>query len=93
MATAFFILCNNEVTYMHSATNDVFSKYYAPYALQWHMIQYAVDHGMNRYDFYGISGNFDKEDPGYGVYDFKKGFTGVVEELVGDFILPIRPAI
>ena len=91
MATSFFILCNNEVTYMHSATNDVFRKYYAPYALQWHMIQYAVDHGMNRYDFYGISGNFDKEDPGYGVYDFKKGFTGVVEELVGDFILPIRP--
>lgn len=92
MATSYFILSDKEVVYMHSATDDTFRKYNAPYALQWEMIQYAVDHGINRYDFYGISGDFDKESPEYGVYDFKRGFTGVVEELVGDFILPINAA-
>ncbi|MDX8418372.1 MAG: peptidoglycan bridge formation glycyltransferase FemA/FemB family protein [Absicoccus sp.] len=90
MATTFFIISNGEVVYMHSATNDAFRKFYAPYALQWYMIQYAIDHHIDRYDFYGISGIFDKDDPSYGVYDFKRGFTGQVEELVGVFLLPIH---
>ena len=49
----------------------------------------AVNYGYNRYNFYGISGIFDKEDESYGVYDFKRGFTGVVEEYIGYFTLPI----
>jgi len=43
-----------------------------------------------RFNFYGISGDFRKEAEDYGVYEFKRGFNGTVEELVGDFILPIR---
>ena len=56
----------------------------------WHMLQYALKHGIRKYNFYGLSGDFDKNAQDYGVYEFKKGFHGVVEELVGDFILPIQ---
>ena len=89
MATSLFLIGNGEIVYMHSATDDTFRKYNAPYAIHWYMIRYAIAHGYNRYNFYGISGIFDKEDESYGVYDFKRGFTGVVEEYIGYFTLPI----
>ncbi|MEG2305759.1 MAG: peptidoglycan bridge formation glycyltransferase FemA/FemB family protein [Erysipelotrichaceae bacterium] len=90
MAGSMFVLQGDEVTYLHSGTFDEFKRFNAPYALQWHMICYAIKHGYGRYNFYGISGDFRKEAEDYGVYDFKKGFNGVVEELIGDFYLPIN---
>ena len=90
MATSFFIQSQDELVYLYSAAYDTFKKYNAPYAIQWHMLQYALKHGIRKYNFYGLSGDFDKNAQDYGVYEFKKGFHGVVEELVGDFILPIQ---
>ena len=53
------------------------------------MMKYAADNGYKYYNFYGISGNLVESDPMYGVYQFKRGFPGTVEELAGDFILPV----
>ncbi|MDD6919607.1 MAG: peptidoglycan bridge formation glycyltransferase FemA/FemB family protein [Eubacteriales bacterium] len=91
MATSFFTIYDNEIVYVYGGTNDNFRKYFAPYALQWHMICHAVDNNINKYNFYGISGIFDKNANDYGVYEFKRGFSGVVEKYIGDFTLPIRP--
>ncbi|MEG0330673.1 MAG: peptidoglycan bridge formation glycyltransferase FemA/FemB family protein [Longicatena sp.] len=90
MATSFFIRFEDELVYLYSAAYDEFKKYNAPYAIQWYMLRYALAHHIRKYNFYGISGDFDKNAQDYGVYEFKKGFHGVVEELVGDFVLPIR---
>lgn len=90
MATSFFLHFQDEIIYLYSAAYDTFKKYNAPYAIQWHMLNYALEHKVRRYNFYGLSGDFTKESQDYGVYEFKKGFNGVVEELVGDFILPIQ---
>ncbi len=90
MATALFIVDGKEVVYLYSAAYDTFKKYNAPYAIQWYMIQYALKHKKEKYNFYGISGDFDEKASDYGVYEFKRGFNGVVEELVGDFLLPIK---
>lgn len=54
------------------------------------MIQEALKLGYKKYNFYGISGEFDEENENYGVYKFKRGFPGQVEELIGDFVLPTR---
>ena len=91
MATSFFITQQDECVYLYSAAYDEFKKYNAPYAIQWHMIRECLKNGIKRYNFYGLSGDFKEDAVDYGVYEFKKGFGGVVEELVGDFILPIRP--
>ena len=32
-----------------------------------------------------MSGNFDPQAEDYGVYLFKKGFQGEIQELIGDF--------
>lgn len=91
LATATFMLYGKEVLYLYSGAYDKHLKYNAPYALQWYIIRYALAHGYERYNFYGISGIFDKTAEDYGVYEFKKGFTGSVVELVGDFYFFIRP--
>ena len=57
------------------------------------MIRYAIENHIPRYNFYGISGNFDKEASDYGVYEFKRGFGGQVEQLLGEFILPVNKAV
>lgn len=90
MSTALFLVYDNEIIYLHSATDEEFKKYYAPYAIQWYMIQYALNHKIPKYNFYGISGDFNENAQDYGVYEFKKGFNGVVEQFVGDFYLPIH---
>lgn len=91
MASAFFITYDNEMVYFMGAMHDRFRKYNAPYAIHRMMIQEAVDKNIPRYNFYGISGDFTKDAEDYGVYLFKRGFTGVVEELIGYFIIPLRP--
>lgn len=90
LATSVFIVYDFEIVYLFSATYDAYRKYNAPYAIQWYMLKYALQHNIPRYNFYGISGNFASDAEDYGVYKFKKGFTGRVEQLVGKFTLPIR---
>lgn len=90
MSGAMFIIYGDEIIYLFSGTYDEFIKYHSPYRIQWEMIKYAIDNGYKRYNFYGISGAFDKDDPAYGVYAFKKGFNGRVVELIGEFDLVIN---
>lgn len=92
MAASFFIIYDNEIVYLYSAADDEFRKYYAPYAIQLEIIRYAIEHHIPRYNFYGISGNFSKDASDYGVYEFKRGFGGQVEQLLGEFILPVNKA-
>ena len=49
----------------------------------------AYDYKMEYVNFFGISGDFSKDNPVYGVYEFKKGFNGEVVEMVGEFTLPV----
>ena len=94
MASSMFIIYPNEVIYLYSGSFDEFMKYNPQYLIQAHMIDYAISHNISRYNFYGIDGNFDKEkNPMYGIYEFKRGFGGNVEELIGEFDLVIRPVL
>lgn len=93
IATAYFILYEDEIVYVASGAYDEFRSFHGPYAIQWSMIKEAIRLGVGRYNFYGTSGNFEKDASDYGVYLFKKGFHASVEELIGDFILPIRPLL
>ena len=88
ISCAMFMLYNGEVDYLFSGSLSEYKNLYAQYLIQWHMIKYAIENNYKKYNFFGISGIFDKKDSEYGVYEFKKGFGGVVEELIGDFYLP-----
>ncbi len=60
------------------------------YAMYDQHIKDAYKEGFKACNFYGISGNFEKENnPFYGVYEFKRGFGGEVIEYIGQFTLPV----
>lgn len=85
------MLYGDEVVYLFSGSYSNLMNYCGQYRLQWEMIKYAADNKYRRYNFYGIEDVFNPQGKDRGVYEFKKGFGGYVEELLGSFILPISP--
>lgn len=77
---------------LNSGMLEEYKSFTPKYAMYEAHIKDAIDRKKLWSDFYGISGNFQKENnPIYGVYEFKKGFGGEVHELVGEFDLAISP--
>lgn len=89
LSGAMFVLYGDEIVYLFSGSYEKYMKYCGQYALQWEMIKYACDHNYKRYNFYGIKDVFNPQGKDYGVYAFKKGFNGYVEELLGAYEKPI----
>ncbi len=91
-AAALFIWHPRECVYLFSGSNQKYAKFYAATAIQHHVMLECLDRGCDRYNFYGINGVFgDPKDPGRGLLEFKQGFGGYVEELMGSFTLPVKP--
>lgn len=85
LASGIFFTYGREVLCLMSGVYEKYMRFAAPYAMHWEMMNYCLEHGMERYNLYGMSGYFDESAEDYGVYLFKKGFQGEVVELVGDF--------
>ncbi|PLS87456.1 MAG: hypothetical protein CYG60_01805 [Actinobacteria bacterium] len=65
----------------------------APYLLQWEVMRWAKGHGFTHYDMVGVPKpeNLENEnDSLYGVYKFKLGFGGEVEDSLGCLDLPVK---
>lgn len=95
MSAAMFMTYGDEVIYLFSGSAEEYMKEYGAQCLiQWHMIKYAAEHGFKRYNFYGIQGLPDPKSPGYGIYEFKKGFDSTphahVTELIGAHEAPVN---
>ncbi|MGV3243901.1 aminoacyltransferase [Staphylococcus sp. 11261D007BR] len=90
ISAGFFIINPFEVVYYAGGTANEFRHFAGSYAIQWEMIQYAINHNIPRYNFYGVSGDFSEDAEDAGVIKFKKGYNADVIEYVGDFIKPIN---
>lgn len=86
LSVGLFVVYPFEMIYLFGGSDERFLSFKGSYAIQWHMIQSALQQKIPRYNFYGISGNFQSDADDYGVYLFKKGFHADVVELLGDFI-------
>ncbi len=92
LAGTMSIVCGKEYLNLFGGAYERFMKYDAQYLIKWETIKDALNRGSEIYNFYGITGNFDKDNPMYGIYEFKRGFHGRVVELIGEFDLVIsRP--
>lgn len=89
LAASMFMLYGDEIIYYHSGNYKEYIEFNGQTMIQWYMIQYGLEHHMKRYNFYGINGKFNEDDLEKGVYEFKKGFGGYVEEYIGDFDFPL----
>lgn len=91
-AAAAFSWHPRECVYLFSGSNPTYAKFYAATAIQHHMMLECITRGVQRYNFYGINGVFDDpDDPGRGLLEFKQGFGGYVEEMLGEFSMVLRP--
>jgi lipid II:glycine glycyltransferase (peptidoglycan interpeptide bridge formation enzyme) len=75
-----------KTSYVYGASDNAFRNVMPNYLVQWEMIRWAVQTGSSIYDLQGISGNLEEENNHlYGLYRFKRGFNGQIDELAGEF--------
>ena len=75
LAGSLFVYTPQEAVYLFSGSYTEFNKFYAPVALQEHVMMEALKRGINFYTFLGIQGIFDGSD---GVLRFKQNFNGYI---------------
>ncbi|HEY3316477.1 MAG TPA: peptidoglycan bridge formation glycyltransferase FemA/FemB family protein [Bacillota bacterium] len=79
--------------YIYGASANDAREVMPNYALQWEMIRWAKESGCVMYDFRGVSGDLDPNNPLYGLYRFKKGFSGQFTEFIGEYDLVFSPLV
>lgn len=93
LAGAVFILYGGEMSYVLSAADTRYREFCGPYALQWHAMNVALERGLTAYNFYGTKGEFSGHPDQQGIYEFKRGFGGYVEEQIGFFEATHHPIV
>ena len=77
----------DKVWYLYGASSNEHRNVMPNYLVQWEMIRWAIETGCRIYDFRGVSGYLDESNPLYGIYRFKKGFSGELTEFIGEMNL------
>ena len=89
LSGSMFMLIQPEVIYLSSGNYEEFLKFDSQYLIQWNLIKYGLENKFKKHNFYGIPANINMHPKDYGIYEFKRGFNGYVEELIGEYELPI----
>ena len=89
LSGSMFMLIQPEIIYLSSGNYEEYLKYNSQYLIQWELIKYGIQNGFKKHNFYGIPANINEHPKDYGIYEFKRGFNGYVEELIGEYELPI----
>jgi len=93
IAGSLAILYGNKCWYLYGASSNEMRNYMPNYLLQWEMIRWSIEAGCDIYDFRGVGGNLDEDNPLYGLYKFKVGFGGKVTEFIGMFDYVFKPFV
>mgnify|MGYP003571294501 CR=1 FL=1 len=84
-----FLIYGNEVLSLVGGSYKEFMEFQSAYTVHFAGLKYAIENNYERYNFYGITGIFDENNPLFGLYSFKRDFGGKVVELIGEFDLII----
>lgn len=87
------IAYGDKVWYLYGASSNEDRNLMPNYLLQWSMIRWAVELGCRVYDFRGVSGDLTEDNPLYGLYKFKKGFSGDFTEFIGEMDLVLNKLV
>ena len=91
IAGALLIHYGKKVWYLYGASGNADRNVMPNYLLQWEMIKYACQKKCDIYDFRGVSGDLSEDNPLYGLYRFKKGFSGEFIEFLGEAQIVFSP--
>ncbi len=87
VAGGLFMLFGRQVVSLFGASYREFMKFNGQYFLNYEMIKYALNNGYEKFNFFGITGEFNEDSDMYGLFNFKRGFGAEVVELIGEFNL------
>lgn len=87
------ILYGNKVWYLYGASSNEYRNVMPNYLLQYEMMKWALENHCDIYDFRGVSGDVNENNPLYGLYRFKKGFNGEFTEFVGEMDYVFSPVM
>jgi lipid II:glycine glycyltransferase (peptidoglycan interpeptide bridge formation enzyme) len=92
LAGAFVTKIGDKAWYKDGGSRRDHNELMAPYLLQWEIMKSLKANGVVVYDFVGIPPRERRvpEDPMYGLFKFKQGFGGRVEQFIGAWDLPIN---
>ncbi len=87
------LILGRKAWYLYGASSNDYRNVMPNYLIQWEMIRWAKEQGCTVYDFRGVSGDLDENNPLYGLYRFKKGFNGDLIEFIGDWDRVYSPTL
>ncbi|QXM05584.1 peptidoglycan bridge formation glycyltransferase FemA/FemB family protein [Crassaminicella indica] len=90
IAGAIYLYYGGKGWYLYGASHNELRDTMPNYLMQWKMIEDTLDLDCYMYDFRGVSGDLNPDNPLYGLYKFKKGFNGDFVEFVGEFDLVVN---
>lgn len=93
LSGSIYLYYGNKAWYLYGASENLLRDTMPNFAMQWSMICDSIDLGCDVYDFRGVSGDLNPENPLYGLYKFKKGFNGDFVEFIGEFDIVIDNGI
>ena len=87
------IMYGNKVWYLYGGSSNKYRNLMPNYLLQFEMMKWGLENKCDIYDFRGVSGFKDENDPQYGVYRFKKGFNPEFVEFVNELNMVFDPVM
>ncbi len=91
IAAAVMFQFGDRAWYLHGMSTTKHREKMGTYLIQWEGMCWAKEQGCTVYDMWGAPDTFDKQDPMWGVYRFKRGFGGKVSRTIGAWDLPLKP--
>jgi len=85
VAGGLFMTFGRQVISLFGASYREYMKFNGQYFLNFEMIKYAINNNYDKFNFFGITGEFNEQSPMYGLFNFKRGFGAEVTELIGEF--------
>lgn len=73
---------------LYAGTHSEFLSYRAPYSAHWRLFEKARKMGIQRCNLGGVEGTLDD-----GLSVFKGNFPIQIEEMIGEFDLPVMPVL
>ncbi|SHE70743.1 lipid II:glycine glycyltransferase FemX [Clostridium fallax] len=93
LSGSIYLYYEGKAWYLYGASENILRDTMPNFLMQWAMITDSIDLNCYLYDFRGVSGDLNPENPLYGLYKFKKGFNGDFVEFIGEFDLVINSFI
>lgn len=87
LSGAIYLYWGNKAWYLYGASDNILRDTMPNFYMQYEMIKHSIDNSLNIYDFRGVSGDLNENNPLYGLYRFKKMFNGDFVQFVGEYTL------